>query len=485
MELEEINHFMYTLDSKTLLSKIDEYEKTINDCNNINRILHYAILARRCDIVEELLKKGCDPNYSDEYNNYPIHMISSSSYLDIPSIFNKYCNYCDKLLIDKTDLNLSKSIKVILIKHVSSTDRNISDEDLLYLDSNIRIYEKRILNLLLDYETNINSINNKGFTALHDAIEDDNIEIAKLLLDRGIDSYIRSNRGVTAFILAAKANSIDIIKYLLRYYNGYKFYDYDSVAISKAIGIKSIDMITLLLDLGLNIDIIDDLGKTALHVAIEQENYTITKLLLERGADPNAENKDGRTPIYIACCNSKLVKLLLVYGARTIVIDKDNYTLIDTIKHALDNQYNLCISDNRLSSTSTIYTQEYLLSARLIIARIVLDAYQYPEIKNTYTYNSNIKAILDNKELNDIMIECKSELEKIKGTDIQDYTLDTFLLNNTNINVYRNNDIIELIKCMLELFPNYGHYIKKNIIDSEKRLSYIDNMLYHIKITNG
>lgn len=79
MNLEEINCIMYILDSETILQKIENYEKELVEINYKNNdILRYAVLSRRSDIVEVLLKKGYDPNYFSIHNNYFTHIIASS-----------------------------------------------------------------------------------------------------------------------------------------------------------------------------------------------------------------------------------------------------------------------------------------------------------------------------------------------------------------------------------------------------------------------
>jgi ankyrin repeat protein len=67
-------------------------------------------------------------------------------------------------------------------------------------------------------------------------------------------------------------------------------------------------------------------GHTALHVASsrglpEAERLEIVKLLLARGADPNAASAEGSTPLHLAVGSPQVMTALLAAGAR---VDAEN-----------------------------------------------------------------------------------------------------------------------------------------------------------------
>jgi ankyrin repeat protein len=66
-------------------------------------------------------------------------------------------------------------------------------------------------------------------------------------------------------------------------------------------------------------------GITALQVAILDKNLPVIELLLQRDADPNVVNKDGKTPLCYAVKTNNIakVKLLLEYGADPCAISED------------------------------------------------------------------------------------------------------------------------------------------------------------------
>jgi ankyrin repeat protein len=60
-----------------------------------------------------------------------------------------------------------------------------------------------------------------------------------------------------------------------------------------------------LLDKGVDPNVRDEHGTTALHFAAGRGHLEIVRLLLERGADPNAVNSVGYTPLMSAARNSR------------------------------------------------------------------------------------------------------------------------------------------------------------------------------------
>jgi ankyrin repeat protein len=73
-----------------------------------------------------------------------------------------------------------------------------------------------------------------------------------------------------------------------------------------------------ILDAGVDKDVRDALGATALHDAVLQPNVLVVKLLLDNGFDPNAiATKNGYTPLHfaVAANNIAAARLLLQYGA--------------------------------------------------------------------------------------------------------------------------------------------------------------------------
>uniref|UniRef100_A0ABD2WW11 Uncharacterized protein n=1 Tax=Trichogramma kaykai TaxID=54128 RepID=A0ABD2WW11_9HYME len=118
-----------------------------------------------------------------------------------------------------------------------------------------------------------------GFTPLYVALENDNIEIAKLLLERGADPNLGLFKGHTALqLLCMKENGVVIDKLSLFFEMCDRF--------GKPVEVNARSPMS---------------GRTALHWAMENGNFAIAGLLLRKGANPNLADINGYTSLHIFC----------------------------------------------------------------------------------------------------------------------------------------------------------------------------------------
>jgi len=98
------------------------------------------------------------------------------------------------------------------------------------------------------------------------------------------------------------------------------------------------DIMTMqeILSAGVDMDVRDALGATALHQAVMQKNIMVVKLLLDYGFDPNAVTKNGYTPLHwaVAANNIDAARLLLQYGADKRIKCLEGFTPLDKARQS-------------------------------------------------------------------------------------------------------------------------------------------------------
>lgn len=92
----------------------------------------------------------------------------------------------------------------------------------------------------------------------------------------------------------------------------------------------SLQVITLLLKSGISIDIRDETGQTPLYLAVANNKQQLVKLLLSKGADVNTQTEGGWTPIFLAASNGSLeiAKELLKYEIDFSYIHSEGWTAL-------------------------------------------------------------------------------------------------------------------------------------------------------------
>jgi ankyrin repeat protein len=181
---------------------------------------------------------------------------------------------------------------VMLYRHILSDIKHINAKDkdgLTPLHYAARNNQKHEVKLLLAKGANVNAKDNEGFTPLHWAAQDGYKDVAELLLAHGADVNAREF-GITIQFDADMMNGV-------------------------ALPHK------------------DDDGQTPLHFAYRHKD--VAELLLAKGADVNAKDKNGTTPLDVAAtmCQKDTVELLLAKGADVNATDNDGWTALHVARN--------------------------------------------------------------------------------------------------------------------------------------------------------
>lgn len=185
-----------------------------------------------------------------------------------------------------------------------------------------------LLKALLACPESVNDVDNTGTTPLGLACELEDLDAMKLLIEHKADFYRRDREGATPLDRAGWLGHLRVVEVLLEAGCDINCVDtYGRTPLMLAIlfhrSAESSIMVTYLISKGASVDILDHSGKSALHflcsikkpTALSEQYFTE---LLKAGAKSTIEIGDSRrwTPIMIAieADNSTMVRLLLDAG---------------------------------------------------------------------------------------------------------------------------------------------------------------------------
>ena len=145
-------------------------------------------------------------------------------------------------------------------------------------------------------------------TPLHSACSWGRVEIAGLLLDHGAKADAKTDSGETPLHTAANSkygsqeDGIHVAKLLLARGVDTNIRDNDERTLLRvASSYRKLEIVRLLLDHGANADAMDAVGQTPLHqtsYASEEAGVDVAMLLLDCCGDVNAQTKKQATPLH-------------------------------------------------------------------------------------------------------------------------------------------------------------------------------------------
>ncbi|WP_191014197.1 ankyrin repeat domain-containing protein [Treponema zioleckii] len=150
-----------------------------------------------------------------------------------------------------------------------------------------------------DYDEN-------GYTPLYYAVINKNLELTKILLDKGCDiNRLHQKKETTVLWYAVDTGNVEMVKLLLKYNPDLSIKSKDNFYTRKSY------------ILGTGIDASTNNGR--------KQKYEIVKLLLEAGCNPNAtiESDNKNYTITASCCRNgdeDLIELLIEYGGNPFAV---------------------------------------------------------------------------------------------------------------------------------------------------------------------
>ncbi|GBM30553.1 Ankyrin-3 [Araneus ventricosus] len=275
-------------DCLELENSIDSDLRTISN----QRKLFVALGEGNMTGVEECVNEGADVYGKDCNSSTCLHFAGKAP--DIAAlkwILKQQVNIYSKDTAGQTVLHIAANFNRLEVmwylveqEHMSLVVSDVNGKTPLHIA--VENQSNEIVKYLSKFEICLARKDIYGLTPLHTAILWNNIDAAKILLDKETDvDENRSSGNLTALHLAAKCENLYLVK--------------------------------LLIEKKASLDLECDFGVTALQFATLKGNFEIVKTLVESGADVNAKNECGIPPLLNAVGTGKveIVEFLLQHGA--------------------------------------------------------------------------------------------------------------------------------------------------------------------------
>ncbi len=278
--------------SNTSLSRPSElFPNYPSQQENLSQELDYALLiavSAGChDIVELLLSAGANVSHFNQW---------------YPMVYNAATNGNVELL-------------QILMKHGSDPDASLPDGSGLHAAARlIKPQSIQVAEILVKSGANIDLANgHTGSTPLHEAVKVNHLEMVDFLLNNGAKCDIPDKAsGRTALHLAASNGRLDIVEKLISKGANPIAVDSNSCAPWMVAMQNNFDETARSLCSYHDIESRDSLGRSPLHIACSAGCVQCIQYLLEKGAQINALDNSGNTPLMEAVKQRKTDAVALV-----------------------------------------------------------------------------------------------------------------------------------------------------------------------------
>src|SRR6266702_2549186 len=287
--------------------------------------LHWAAFCGRLEITQMLLDHGANANMKDDHGETPLHRVSQGEY----DSHEQGVGITRLLLACGVDVN--------------AQDKNHFTPFLLAaLNGRLEIAQ-----VLLDHGANANAENDGGETPLHlvsrgtyDS-EEHRVDITRLLLARSVDANVQDKNHHTPLLWAAFYGRLEIAQMLLEHgtkantENGSGEMPLALVSRGKYDSQEhALCDIQIFLVHGVDMNAQNKQYNTAIHLACYSGKIEITQMLLDPGAYMNKQNEQGETPLHLVSRGQYgseehgvgIARLLLARGADVNAQDKNHFT---------------------------------------------------------------------------------------------------------------------------------------------------------------
>lgn len=273
--------------------------------------LHWAAYSGDVQNVTSVLEKGSSLSTRDSRGNTPLTFAATSG-LTNPEVY---------------DLFIANGLDLVQEKDQNGTNTLLLAAPFLKNEGDINYFiEKGIA---------ITSTDNEGNGIFNYASKQGNIELLKLLINKGVDYKTLNKNGGNAFLFAAQGtrgfeNKLAIYEYLksLGLNPNVVTTDGSTAMHQLATNNKDKNIFALFLSAGANVNQKDSEGNTPFLNAASRNDLEIVKLLSNNVTDYKIANQNGQTALLLAVGNNspEVVAFLLQKGSDAMAKDSNGNT---------------------------------------------------------------------------------------------------------------------------------------------------------------
>ncbi len=331
---------------------IKEFKKLINKQNeNGNTFLHIALYDEKdkrppnIDQIEFLLKcrvnfnirnaEGATPLHYFMRGPVPLHILQiilKNHHPPLGAVDNDHKTPLQRAISENRPF---KVIKLLMDAGSPLETKDKSGKTALHIA--IEHADFQTAQYLLSLGADVNSVDYRDNTPIYAALRQQkehppSLELIELLLTFGASLNHKNNDGDSPLhCLMQGTVPSEILSHLLTHRPSATIVNLDrQTTLHMAICKKQpIDIIRQLIDFGYPVDARDNNGKTSLHVAIAHYSFGTANYLLDNRADVNIADNDGHRPLHFAAnpaYNIELIKRLIAKGADLQARNLDNFS---------------------------------------------------------------------------------------------------------------------------------------------------------------
>ena len=308
-------------------------------------VIDWAIRNNRIDVLEILIAKDTDVNYSDKYGIIPLCIAVDLDKLSIVQYLvanGANVNAGDKYGITPLCLAVDRD-KLSIVQYLVANGADVNAGD-KHGNTPLYIAASRgslsIVQYLVANGADVNAGDKHGNTPLYIAASRGSLSIVQYLVANGADVNAGDKYGTTPLHVAVESDKLSIVQYLVA--NGANINARDKKGITPldiAASRGSLSIVEYLVEKGADVNAKAKKGSTPLHVAASRGSLSIVQYLVEKGADVNAGDKQGSTPLHRAvciCAPQSVVEYLVAKGANINAGDKYGTTPLHNAVHRAD-----------------------------------------------------------------------------------------------------------------------------------------------------